>query len=101
MMFGLLTLDSIPYHEPIIMITLAAIIVIGLALVAVITYFGKWRYLWEEWFTSVDHKKIGVMYMIVAFVMLLRGFADATMMRAQQALALAGAAGFLPPHHYD
>ncbi|WP_213993340.1 cytochrome o ubiquinol oxidase subunit I [Sodalis sp. dw_96] len=100
-MFGLLTLDSVPYHEPIIMITVAAIVVLGLALLATITYFGKWQYLWSEWFTSVDHKKIGVMYMIVAFVMLLRGFADAIMMRSQQALASAGEAGFLPPHHYD
>lgn len=100
-MFGKLTLDSVPYHEPIIMITVATIIVIGLGLVAAITYFGKWQYLWHEWFTSVDHKKIGIMYMIVAFVMLLRGFADAIMMRSQQALASAGEAGFLPPHHYD
>lgn len=100
-MFGKLTLDSVPYHEPIIMITIATIIMISLALVAIITYFGKWQYLWYEWFTSVDHKKIGIMYMIVAFVMLLRGFADAIMMRSQQALASAGGTGFLPPHHYD
>lgn len=100
-MFGLLTLDSVPYHEPIIMITVAAIIVIGVAVVAALTYYGKWQYLWNEWFTSVDHKRIGIMYMIVAFVMLLRGFADAIMMRSQQALASAGEAGFLPPHHYD
>jgi cytochrome o ubiquinol oxidase subunit 1 len=83
------------------MITVAAIVILGLALVATVTYFGKWQYLWDEWFTTVDHKRIGVMYMIVAFVMLLRGFADAIMMRSQQALASAGAAGFLPPHHYD
>ncbi len=100
-MFGRLTLDSVPYHEPIIMITVAAIIVLGVAILAAITYFGKWQYLWSEWFTTVDHKKIGVMYMLVAFVMLLRGFADAIMMRSQQALASAGEAGFLPPHHYD
>ncbi|KYP95615.1 cytochrome o ubiquinol oxidase subunit I, partial [Sodalis-like endosymbiont of Proechinophthirus fluctus] len=100
-MLGKLTLDSIPHYEPIIMITVAAIIVIGVGLVAAITYFGKWQYLWQEWFTSVDHKRIGIMYMIVAFVMLLRGFADAIMMRSQQALASAGEAGFLPPHHYD
>src|SRR5471032_491463 len=100
-MLGKLTLDSVPYHEPIIMITVAAIVILGVALVAAVTYFGKWEYLWKEWFTTVDHKKIGVMYMIVAFVMLLRGFADAIMMRSQQALASAGAAGFLPPHHYD
>ncbi len=73
----------------------------GLALVRLITYFGKWTYLWKEWLTSVDHKRLGIMYIIVAIVMLLRGFADAIMMRSQQALASAGEAGFLPPHHYD
>ncbi len=74
-----------------------------LALIAgLITYFGKWSYLWTEWLTSVDHKKIGIMYIIVALVMLLRGFADAIMMRSQQALASAGAStAYLPPHHYD
>lgn len=100
-MFGKLTLDSIPYHEPIIMITIAAIITISLGLVAAVTYFGKWKYLWNEWFTSVDHKKIGVMYIIMAFAMLLRGFVDAIMMRSQQALVSAGEVGFLPPYHYD
>lgn len=100
-MLGKLTLDAVPLHEPIIMVTVAAIIVGGLALLALITYFGKWKWLWSEWLTSVDHKKIGIMYIIVAMVMLLRGFADAIMMRSQQALASAGEAGFLPPHHYD
>lgn len=100
-MFGKLTLDSVPYHEPIIMVTVAAIIIGGLAVVAGITYFGKWKYLWTEWLTSVDHKKLGIMYIILAFVMLLRGFADAIMMRSQQVLASAGEPGFLPPHHYD
>ncbi|CAM3939114.1 cytochrome o ubiquinol oxidase subunit I [Rahnella bruchi] len=100
-MFGKLTLDSVPYHEPIIMVTVAAIIIGGLAVVAGITYFGKWKYLWSEWLTSVDHKKLGIMYIILAFVMLLRGFADAIMMRSQQVLASAGEPGFLPPHHYD
>ncbi|QOL13753.1 cytochrome o ubiquinol oxidase subunit I [Dickeya dianthicola] len=100
-MFGKLTLDAIPYHEPIIMVTVAAIIVGGLALLAAVTYLGKWKWLWSEWFTSVDHKKIGIMYIIVGLVMMLRGFADAVMMRGQQVLASAGEAGFLNPHHYD
>ena len=100
-MFGKLTLDAVPYHEPIIVVTVAAIIIGGLALLALITYFGKWNYLWKEWLTSVDHKKLGIMYCIVGIVMLIRGFADAIMMRSQQALASAGEAGFLPPHHYD
>ncbi|MCX8746244.1 MULTISPECIES: cytochrome o ubiquinol oxidase subunit I [Snodgrassella] len=101
-MFGKLSLDAIPFHEPIVMVTITAIIVIGLALVGAITYFHKWTYLWKEWFTTVDHKRIGIMYIIVAVVMLVRGFADAVMMRSQQVLASSGTSdGFLPPHHYD
>ncbi|MET0612861.1 MAG: cytochrome o ubiquinol oxidase subunit I [Pseudomonas caspiana] len=100
-MFGKLSLDAIPYHEPIVMITLAMIALGGIALVAAISYFKKWTYLWTEWLTSVDHKKIGVMYIIVAMVMLLRGFADAVMMRTQLAMAQNGSEGYLPPEHYD
>ncbi|CAG9265116.1 cytochrome o ubiquinol oxidase subunit I [Paraburkholderia caribensis] len=100
-MFGKLTLDAIPYHEPIIMGTLGVVILGGLALLGAITYIGKWSYLWKEWITSVDHKRIGVMYIILALIMLLRGFADAIMMRAQQAVAFGDSAGYLPPHHYD
>ena len=76
-MFGKLSLDAVPFHEPIVMVTIAGIILGGLALVGLITYFGKWTYLWKEWLTSVDHKRLGIMYIIVAIVMLLRGFADA------------------------
>ena len=100
-MFGKLNLDAIPLHEPIIMGTLAVVLVLGAALIGAITYFGKWKPLWTEWICSVDHKKIGVMYIILALVMLLRGFADAIMMRVQQAIAYGDAAGYLPPHHYD
>ncbi|MEG1341582.1 MAG: cytochrome o ubiquinol oxidase subunit I [Pseudomonas sp.] len=100
-MFGKLSLDAIPYHEPIVMVTLAMIALGGLALVGAITYFKKWTYLWSEWLTSVDHKKIGVMYIIVAMIMLLRGFADAIMMRTQLAMATGGSEGYLPPEHYD
>lgn len=100
-MFGKLTLEAIPYHEPIIMVTIAGIILGGLAIAGLITYFGKWQYLWKEWFTSVDHKRLGIMYLILGMVMLLRGFADAVMMRTQQVMASAGGEGILPPHHYD
>ena len=91
-MFGKLTLEAIPYHEPIIMGAVGAMILGGLALFAALTYFGKWKWLWTEWLTSVDHKKIGVMYIIVAMLMLLRGFADAIMMRMHMAAASAGTA---------
>ncbi len=100
-MLGKLSLDAIPYHDPIIMGTLAVVSVLGLGILAAITWSGQWTYLWKEWITSVDHKRIGVMYIILALVMLVRGFADAIMMRAQQAMAANDAAGYLPPHHYD
>src|SRR6218665_762063 len=100
-MFGKLSWEAVPFHEPIVMVTIAMIALGGLALFAGITYFKKWTYLWTEWLTSVDHKKIGVMYIIVAIVMLLRGFADTLMMRTQQAISVGDNMGFLPPHHYD
>ncbi|HEY1927311.1 MAG TPA: cytochrome o ubiquinol oxidase subunit I [Caulobacteraceae bacterium] len=100
-MFGKLTLDAVPWDQPIIMGTGVVVALGGLFILGLITYFGKWKYLWTEWLTSVDHKKIGVMYFILGIVMLLRGFADAIMMRAQQAMAANDAAGYLPPHHYD
>jgi cytochrome o ubiquinol oxidase subunit I len=99
--FGRLTLDSIPYHEPILIGTFAGVAIAGVIVLGAITYLGAWGYLWKEWFTSVDHKKIGVMYLVLAIIMLLRGFADALMMRLQQALASDGGQGYLPAHHYD
>ncbi|MCW1246235.1 cytochrome o ubiquinol oxidase subunit I [Pseudomonas sp. SAICEU22] len=100
-MFGKLTLEAIPTDEPIIMWTLAVVGLIALAGIGAITYLRKWTYLWKEWFTSVDHKRIGVMYIVVGLVMLLRGFSDAIMMRTQQAMASDGSPGYLPPEHYD
>src|SRR5579863_5582079 len=99
--FGRLTLDAIPYHEPILIGTFIGVAIAGLIVLAGITYLGAWGYLWKEWFTSVDHKKIGVMYLVLAIIMLLRGFADALMMRTQQLLASTGGQGYLPAHHYD
>jgi len=100
-MFGKLTLDAIPYHEPILIGTFSVAAIMGFCLLAAITYYGKWKYLWTEWLTTVDHKKIGIMYIVVALLMLVRGFADAIMMRTQLMLAHGDHPGFLPPHHYD
>jgi cytochrome o ubiquinol oxidase subunit I len=100
-LFGRLTLDAIPYHEPILMGTFIVVALIGAALVWAVTRYGLWGYLWREWITTVDHKKIGIMYIILAIVMLLRGFADAIMMVTQKALSVGAAEGYLPPHHYD
>ncbi|WP_298809129.1 cytochrome o ubiquinol oxidase subunit I [uncultured Sphingomonas sp.] len=99
--FGRLTLESFPIHEPIILGTFIAVMLGGIALVGAITYFKLWKWLWTEWFTSVDHKKVGIMYMILGTVMLLRGFSDAIMMRAQQAMAFGANEGYLNAHHYD
>ena len=101
LIFGRLTIEAIPYHEPILIGTFIAVAIGGIALLALITKHKLWGYLWSEWFTSIDHKKIGIMYMVLGIVMLLRGFSDAIMMRAQQAIAFNGNPGFLPPHHYD
>lgn len=101
LLFGRLTLADIPYHEPILLVTFAGVAVTGIAVLATITYFRFWGPLWRDWFTSVDHKKIGIMYVVLAMVMLLRGFADALLMRSHQAIAFGANEGYLPPHHYD
>jgi len=101
LIFGRLSWDAIPLHEPILLGTFIAVVIGGLAVVGAVTYMGAWGYLWREWFTSIDHKKIGIMYVILGIVMLLRGFADAIMMRLQQAVAFGDNLGYLPPHHYD
>ncbi|RYD50742.1 MAG: cytochrome o ubiquinol oxidase subunit I [Sphingobacteriales bacterium] len=99
--FGRLTLDAIPLHEPILIATFAVVALGGMGLVGALTYYRLWGYLWKEWFTTVDHKRIGIMYMILGIIMLLRGFADAIMMRIQQAIAFGGSEGYLNAHHYD
>jgi len=100
-MLGNLSLSAIPYDNPIIMGAVGFSLLIALLIAGAITYYGKWTYLYREWFCSVDHKKIGVMYVVLAFVMLLRGFADAIMMRAQQAVAVGSSHGYLPAEHFD
>jgi len=100
-LFGRLTMEALPLHEPILIATFAVVALGGIAVLAVVTRMRLWGYLWREWFTSVDHKRIGIMYMVLGLVMLLRGFADAIMMRLQQAMAFGGSQGYLPAHHYD
>jgi len=99
-MLGKLTWAAIPFDQPIPMIASGVVALSILAILAWVVIRGHLPYLWREWITSVDHKRIGVMYTLLAMVMLLRGFSDAIMMRAQQAVAFHGQ-GFLPPEHYD
>ena len=100
-MLGNLTLAAIPFDNP---IEMGAVVFMGVAVLIVmgfITRYNLWGYLWRDWITSVDHKKIGIMYIILALVMLIRGFIDAIMMRTQLAFAYGNHHGYLPPAHYD
>jgi cytochrome o ubiquinol oxidase subunit I len=99
-MLGKLSWAAIPLNEPIPLVTGAVVILALLAILAWVVIAGHLSYLWREWITSVDHKRIGVMYILLAAVMLLRGFSDAIMMRAQQAIAF-HSQGYLPPEHFN
>jgi cytochrome o ubiquinol oxidase subunit 1 len=97
---GKLTWEAIPWDQPIPLAAGAMVLAVAIGAIAWIVIAGHLPYLWREWITSVDHKRIGVMYCVLGLVMLLRGFIDAIMMRSQQAFAF-HAAGYLPPEHYD
>src|SRR6478609_8954185 len=100
-MFGKLSWSAIPFDQPIPLITSAILILVIGGTLGLITYKRWWPYLWNEWITSVDHKRIGIMYILLGVVMLIRGFADAIMMRTQQAVAVGGSQGYLEPEHYN
>ncbi len=101
LLFGKLTIHDIPYDNPIIMGAAIFMLCVAILPAYFITRYKKWSYIWHEWITSVDHKKIGIMYLILSGIMLLRGFSDAVLMRSQQALAAGNNFGYLPPEHYD
>ena len=99
-MLGRLSFDALPFYSA-VAFGGASVTVLGALFVgALVTYLGKWKYLWSEWLTSLDHKRIGIMYVILALIMLLRGFVDALMIRSQQAIALNND-GYLAPEHFD
>jgi cytochrome o ubiquinol oxidase subunit 1 len=108
-LFGRLTLAAIPYSNPIIIFAFVFSVVAGVLLIAPAVYFKKLGYIYREWLTTVDHKKIGVMYILLGLVMMFRGFVDGMMIRTQQVLAdgpaskgyLEAAHGYLPPSHFD
>src|SRR5262249_2564726 len=101
LLLGKLSFADIPFDQPIIMGAGVFMAIILLGTVVLITVTKKWHYIWNEWVISVDHKKIGIMYIILAGIMLLRGFSDVILMRSQQAVAAGSQSGFLPPEHYD
>ena len=98
--FGRLTLGAFQHDT----VQLGGIIGMSLGIltvIAVLTYYKRWKWLWTEWLTSVDAKKIGVMYLVVSFVMLVRGIADTMLLRAQQSLAVGPANGPLSADHFQ
>ena len=99
-MLGKLDWSAIPLGQPIPLVAAGLVLVTILGVLIWVFAKGYFPYLWREWITSVDHKRIGVMYILLAFVMLLRGGTDAIMMRTQQALAY-HSNGYLPPEHYN
>jgi cytochrome o ubiquinol oxidase subunit 1 len=100
-MLGKLNWSAIPFYQPLPLYAMGVVGIVILVVLGIVTKRGWWPYLWREWLTSVDHKRIGVMYLILALVMLVRGYSDAIMMRSQQAIAIDGAPGYLPPDHYN
>ncbi|HUW98254.1 MAG TPA: cbb3-type cytochrome c oxidase subunit I [Acidiferrobacter sp.] len=108
-LLGRLTLSEVPYSNPILIGTFIFAALVAILVLGATTYFGKWGYVWREWLTTVDHKKIGIMYILLGLVMLFRGFVDAIMMRTQQAMAVGTHAaghlhalhGYLTPYHFD
>ncbi|HTR83964.1 MAG TPA: cytochrome o ubiquinol oxidase subunit I [Reyranella sp.] len=100
-MLGKLTWDAIPFDQPIPLLTSVVVILALGGTAALVVWKGWLPYLWREWITSVDHKRLGCMYFLLGLVMLVRGFADALMMRSQLALAAGNAPGYLPPEHYN
>lgn len=99
-MFGRLTEDAFK-HDWIEYLAGASMILGAIAVFAWITYEKKWKWLWSEWLTSVDHKKIGIMYLVVSVIMLVKGLIDALMMRAQQAFSVGDSMGYLTASHFQ
>ena len=98
-MFGRLTLDAFK-HESSQNFGVLLMVLTMFGVIGIITYFKRWKWIWNEWLISLDPKKIGVMYIIVALMMFLKGFSDALMMRIQQALSVGDAHGFVSADHF-
>lgn len=99
-MFGRLTLEAFK-HEPSQNSAVIMMLVTGLAIIGLIFYLQRWKWLWDEWLTTVDHKKIGIMYIVVVLIMFFKGFTDAMMMRLQQAVAVGDSQGFVSSGHFQ
>ncbi|MBK0327799.1 cbb3-type cytochrome c oxidase subunit I [Rhodobacteraceae bacterium F11138] len=99
-LLGRLGMQALPFYSWVALCGALVTVGCGLGFLALVTWLGRWRDLWSGWLTSLDHKRIGIMYVILALIMLIRGFVDAIMMRLQQALSYSSE-GYLPPEHFE
>ena len=99
LLFGRLSYDALPFYSGIATAAASLVVIGALTVVVLLTWLGRWGWLWREWLTSLDHKKIGIMYVILSMIMLSRGLIEGSMMRAQQAIAFDNP-GYLPPEHF-
>jgi len=99
-LYGKLSFGLLP-HDPIAIGGAAFAVVCAIIILSFVTYTNLWKPLWRDWLTSVDHKKIGLMYLIVSAIILFRGIVDAFLMRAQQALSVGESYGIIDANHFQ
>ncbi|GBQ85805.1 cytochrome o ubiquinol oxidase subunit I [Asaia krungthepensis NRIC 0535] len=99
LLFGNLGYDALPFYSAIATGAASVVVLGALAVLGFVTWIKGWKSLWIDWLTSVDHKRIGIMYVVVSFVMLARAVVEAAVMRSQQAVAYNNP-GFIPPEHF-
>lgn len=100
LVFGNLSYGALPFYSAIATAAASLVVIGAIVVTTLLTVFGKWRALWFDWLTSLDHKRIGIMYVVLALVMMSRAIIEACMMRAQQAVAF-NSPGYLPPDHFS
>jgi cytochrome o ubiquinol oxidase subunit I len=99
-MFGKLTLDAFK-HDWVQNMAVISMVLGGVAIAALLFYLKRWKWLWREWLTSVDPKRIGIMYTVLVVVHFMKGFSDALIMRLQQALSVGDSQGFISATHFQ
>ncbi|HXR00849.1 MAG TPA: cbb3-type cytochrome c oxidase subunit I, partial [Pseudomonas sp.] len=100
LLLGNLDYNALPFYSKVATAAASLVLLAAIAVFVLITVKRWWPYLWREWFTSLDHKRIGIMYVVLAMIMLMRGIIEAVMMRTQQVMAI-NAPGYLPPEHFS
>ena len=99
-MFGRLTLDAFK-HDLIENLAGYSMLIGLIVIVYLMFHHRRWKWIWKEYITSLDPKKIGIMYLVVAFLSFAKGLFEALMMRVQQMMSVGESFGYLEPDHYQ